>query len=127
MKPRQTGQAACRGMLCIMLCALLTACYRPDQQKLEEEVRALVRPGMKMADAEEGLVSRGFDCSEFFSDPQGQKQPSLNCRRHRGWKCDEQVNLQPADYVEGVSQDPRILAVVHVLPTTCSCPNWICV
>lgn len=77
-----------------MLCFLLAGCYRPDQQKLEREARALVQPGMTMAAAQDHLFSHGFTCVP--SHRVGNKR-AADCKRSRGLGCMEALSLEPEE------------------------------
>jgi hypothetical protein len=98
LKVIPTCWAASRGTLCVSLCALLAACYSPDQPKLDKEVRALVHPGMTMAEARDRLSFHGFSCASFQGTPQVGDQLAVGCARYRGLGCMEPVDLEPENW-----------------------------
>jgi hypothetical protein len=93
-----------------MLCAVLPGCYKPDQLKLEKEVRALVQPSITMTEAADRLRSHGFACASYGAQQDG-KQPPIDCSRLRGLGCMEALTLEPAEWSPVVASLRNLRAV----------------
>ncbi len=86
----------------------LSSCYVPNQHRLDNELRALVYPGMAVSTAIDRLSSRGFAC---------EGDHPLTCARIRQRllpsSCVERVELEPGDRAS-------FLRVVDVRPIVCA-------
>lgn len=92
----------------VLVTGVLTSCYSPNQQKLEDDIRTLVYPGMAVSAAIAHLSSRGFACTGDHP---------VTCSRVRQRllpsSCVERVSLEPSD--------PRsAVRVVDVHPIVCA-------
>lgn len=107
--PALRGQA---GAIAVIACALtLQSCASNSQSRLDEEAHRLLRPSMKLAEAERVLQRVGFNCESYNHNY------IATCTRLRNYAvvatCVQRINLS-------ADETGRAIARFDVPPPACA-------